>query len=140
MLISSKNRLLHMQITADSIGVYTKVFSLSPYQNFDVIRQWSVQWCLMSGPSCLYRMYLNQSVIPPSETGVMMLCQLKLLALETSVQIHDSSCMQTVLNRFNTFKQPYLCVTTVVSRRKQRTTYEKLFTFSNIYNSPAVIT
>ena len=43
-----------MQITADSIGVYTKVFSLSPYQNFDVIRQWSVQWCLMSGPSCLY--------------------------------------------------------------------------------------
>ena len=42
-----------MQITADSIGVYTKVFSLSPYQNFDVIRQWSVQWCLMSGPSCL---------------------------------------------------------------------------------------
>ena len=53
MLISSKNKLLHMQITADSIGVYTKVFSLSPYQNFDVIRQWSVQWCLMSGPSCL---------------------------------------------------------------------------------------
>ena len=53
MLISSKNRLLHMQITADSIGVYTKVFSLSPYQNFDVIRQWSVQWCLISGPSCL---------------------------------------------------------------------------------------
>ena len=53
MLISSKNRLLHMQITADSNGVYTKVFSLSPYQNFDVIRQWSVQWCLMSGPSCL---------------------------------------------------------------------------------------
>ena len=43
-----------MQITADSIGVYTKVFSLSPYQNVDVIRQWSVQWCLMSGPSCLY--------------------------------------------------------------------------------------
>ena len=42
-----------MQITADSNGVYTKVFSLSPYQNFDVIRQWSVQWCLMSGPSCL---------------------------------------------------------------------------------------
>ena len=42
-----------MQITADSIGVYTKVFSLSPYQNFDVIRQWSVQWCLMAGPSCL---------------------------------------------------------------------------------------
>ena len=42
-----------MQITADSIGVYTKVFSLSPYQNFDVIRQWSVQWCLMYGPSCL---------------------------------------------------------------------------------------
>ena len=42
-----------MQITADSIGVYTKVFSLSPYQNFDVIRQWSVQGCLMSGPSCL---------------------------------------------------------------------------------------
>ena len=53
MLISSKNRLPHMQITADSIGVYTKVFSLSPYQNFDVIRQWSVQWCLMAGPSCL---------------------------------------------------------------------------------------
>ena len=49
----SKNRLLHMQITADSIGVYTKVFSLSPYQNFDVIRQWSVQWCLIAGPSCL---------------------------------------------------------------------------------------
>ena len=43
-----------MQITADSIGVYTKVFSLSPYQNFDVIRQWSVQKCLMAGPSCLY--------------------------------------------------------------------------------------
>ena len=42
-----------MQITADSIGVYAKVFSLSPYQNVDVIRQWSVQWCLMSGPSCL---------------------------------------------------------------------------------------
>ena len=42
-----------MQITADSIGVYTKVFSLSPYQNFDVIRQWSVQWCLMAGPSFL---------------------------------------------------------------------------------------
>ena len=54
MLISSKNRLLHMQITADSMGVYTKVFSLSLYQNFDVIRQWSVQWCLMAGPSCLY--------------------------------------------------------------------------------------
>ena len=48
-----------MQITADSIGVYTKVFSLSPYQNFDVIRQWSVQWCLtcMAGPSCL--LYLD---------------------------------------------------------------------------------
>ena len=42
-----------MQITADSMGVYTKVFSLSLYQNFDVIRQWSVQWCLMAGPSCL---------------------------------------------------------------------------------------
>ena len=28
-VISSKNRLLHMQITADSIGVYTKVFSLT---------------------------------------------------------------------------------------------------------------
>ena len=53
MLISSKNRLLHMQITADSMGVYTKVFSLSLYQNFDVIRQWSVQWCLMAGPACL---------------------------------------------------------------------------------------
>ena len=44
-----------MQITADSIGVYTKVFSLKLYQNFDVIRQWSVQWCLMAGPACLYR-------------------------------------------------------------------------------------
>ena len=42
-----------MQITADSMGVYTKVFSLSLYQNFDVIRQWSVQWCLMAGPACL---------------------------------------------------------------------------------------
>ena len=42
-----------MQITADSMGVYTKVFSLSPYQNFDVIRQWSVQWCLMARPACL---------------------------------------------------------------------------------------
>ena len=63
MLISSKNRLLHMQITADSIGVYTKVFSLSPYQNFDVIRQWSVQWCLMAGPSCL------DKVMPASHYG-----------------------------------------------------------------------
>ena len=53
MLISSKNRLLHMQITADSMGVYTKVFSLSLYQNFDVIRQWSVQWCLTAGPAFL---------------------------------------------------------------------------------------
>ena len=43
-----------MQITADSMGVYTKVFSLSLYQHFDVIRQWSVQWCLMAGPACLY--------------------------------------------------------------------------------------
>ena len=57
MLISSKNRLLHMQITADSMGVYTKVFSLSLYQNFDVIRQWSVQWCLMAGPACLVSDY-----------------------------------------------------------------------------------
>ena len=31
-----------MQITVDSMGVYTKVFSLSICQNFDVIRQWSV--------------------------------------------------------------------------------------------------
>ena len=50
-----------MQITADSIGVYTKVFSLSPYQNFDVIWQWSVQWCLMSGPSCVYMYVLRGS-------------------------------------------------------------------------------
>ena len=42
-----------MQITADSMGVYTKVFYLSLYQNFDVIRQWSVQWCLMAGPAYL---------------------------------------------------------------------------------------
>ena len=42
-----------MQITADSMGVYTKVFSLSLYQNFDVIRQWSVQWCLTAGPAFL---------------------------------------------------------------------------------------
>ena len=51
--ISSKNRFLHMQITAESMGVYTKVFSLSLYQSFDVIRQWSVQWCLMARPACL---------------------------------------------------------------------------------------
>ena len=54
MIISSKNKFLHMQITADSMGVYTYVFSLSLYQNFDVIRQWSVQWCLMAGPAWLY--------------------------------------------------------------------------------------
>ena len=60
MLISSKNRLLHMQITADSMGVYTKVFSLSLYQNFDVIRQWSVQWCLMAGPACLIVMCITE--------------------------------------------------------------------------------
>ena len=42
-----------MQSTADSMGAYTKVFSLSLYQNFDVIRQWSVQWSLMAGPACL---------------------------------------------------------------------------------------
>ena len=60
-----------MQITADSIGVYTKVFSLSPYQNFDVIRQWSVQWCLMSGPSCLYvkMSYMETSSIKVSLKG-----------------------------------------------------------------------
>ena len=42
-----------MQITADSMGVYTKVFSLSRTK-ISVIRQWSVQWCLMAGPACLY--------------------------------------------------------------------------------------
>ena len=42
-----------MQITADSMWVYTKVFSLSLCQNFDVIRQWSVQWCLTAGPAFL---------------------------------------------------------------------------------------
>ena len=54
-----------MQITADSIGVYTKVFSLSPYQNFDVIRQWSVEWCPMAGPSCLHaklEIWQNQEI------------------------------------------------------------------------------
>ena len=54
-----------MHITADSIGIYTKVFSLSPHQNFDVIRQWSVQWCLMSGPSCL--MHCKQERITVTE-------------------------------------------------------------------------
>ena len=65
LLISSKNRLLHMQITADSMGVYTKVFSLGLCPNFDVIRQWSVQWCLVACPACLQLLYdfqfLNQA-------------------------------------------------------------------------------
>ena len=51
-----------MQITADSMGVYTKVFSLSLYQNFDVIRQWSVQWCLTAGPAFLYSFYSISNV------------------------------------------------------------------------------
>ena len=46
-----------MQITADSMGVYTKVLSLSLYQNFDVIRQWSVQWCLTAGPAFLQDLF-----------------------------------------------------------------------------------
>ena len=72
MLISSKNRLLHMQVTADSIGVYSKVFSLSPYQNFDVIRQWSVQWCLMSGPSCVLGVGLLQTL---NRGGTSIICR-----------------------------------------------------------------
>ena len=74
MLISSKNRFLHMQITADVIGVYTKVFCLSPYQNFDVIRQWSVQWCLMAGPSYLLGKVLTAKVIATSLLFPLLIC------------------------------------------------------------------
>ena len=69
-----------MQITADSIGVYTKVFSLSPYQNFDVIRQWSVQWCLMSGPSCLDASVRNGKQLSDSRCVGLKTCRTKNLS------------------------------------------------------------
>ena len=84
-----------MQITADSMGVYTKVFSLSLYQNFDVIRQWSVQWCLMTGPACLLEMNKRRIQCPAMHAKDNVLfnhCYLKRSTVKVKFSLRNPQC------------------------------------------------